>query len=130
MLKRRSGLKRQKNGLKGSRLRPVSKKRSKVNREYMALRLIFLRDHPYCEWWLMENHLPNITFFHSYPYNIRVDYGMPLDRIPKATEIHHKRGRGRYLLDTSTWMAVSRAGHDAIHADPKTSYEKGYMLPR
>lgn len=50
--------------------------------------------------------------------------------IPRATEIHHKKGRGKYLLDTSTWMALSQEGHRHIHNNPKEAYEKGWMLTR
>ncbi len=50
--------------------------------------------------------------------------------IPHSTQVHHKKGRGKFLLDVSTWMAVSDHGHKVIHHDTKTSYERGYMLPR
>lgn len=88
-------------------IRKVAKKRGPLNAQYMKLREEFLKAHPYCEYCLLE-----------------------AIKVCPSTEIHHKKGRGKYLLDTTTWMAVSNEGHKAIHADPKTSYAKGYMLPR
>lgn len=111
--------------LRKTKLRRVSKKRVKVNREYMRLRDEFLKAHPICQWWLLEafksTDIENCEFIY---FNQNGMGG------PPSTEIHHKKGRGRYLLDASTWMAVSEAGHKWIHANPKISYEKGYMLPR
>lgn len=107
------------------RIRKVSTKRAKINKEYAALRNRFLTDYPYCQFYLRENGVKGWDRpFDSVSFLIeRADW-------PRSEEIHHKRHRGKYLLDTSTWMAVSRTGHLAIHADPKTSYEKGYMLHR
>lgn len=46
----------------------------------------------------------------------------------KATEIHHTRGRGRFLLDTSTWLAVSRAGHEKIEVERAWARERGFLV--
>lgn len=92
-----------------SRLKPVSKKHSARLKEYMKLRKQFLQDHPWCAvcegQMLFPSHIP-------------------------ATEVHHMRGRGRYLLDVSTWLPVSRIGHSLIHGNPKWAKARGYMLPR
>lgn len=101
------------------RIKAVSPKREKINREYAKLRASFLKEHPYCEWWIAESRIG--------PYS---KGNKVWQFVPPSTDIHHKKGRGKYLLDTSTWMAVCRYGHEAIHADPKTSYEKGYMIQR
>lgn len=46
-----------------------------------------------------------------------------------ATDIHHKAGRlGKNYLDESTWMAVSREGHDFIHRNPKIARERGWLI--
>lgn len=110
-------------------MRAISKKHSAKLKEYAKLRAQFLKDHPYCQWWMLKN-LVEAT--HS---QLTLDECEALAQcgphpIPRSTEIHHKKGRGKYLLDVSTWMAVSRTGHDWIHAHPKEAYEKGYMLPR
>ena len=85
----------------------VAKKRGKVNHEYAKRREWFMARNYWCEYAIAEGLYPR-----------------------PATEVHHKRGRGKYLLDTTTWMAVSSENHKLIHANPKYSYEKGYMLPR
>lgn len=49
----------------------------------------------------------------------------------KATEVHHKSGRlGKNYLDVSTWMAVSRKGHDWIHSNDSEARQKGFLLTR
>ena len=48
----------------------------------------------------------------------------------RTTEIHHTycgKDRAKYYLETSTWLAVSREGHNYIHDNPKESREKGYL---
>lgn len=47
-----------------------------------------------------------------------------------ATEVHHVhcgKDRDKYYLDTTTWMAVSRDGHNLIHGKPKEAREKGWL---
>lgn len=107
-----------------SRINPISQKRRSILKEYTKLKAEFLKNHPFCQHYLLEN----------YPgFALCVLEHMALTgqiKAPKSEEIHHKKGRARFMLDTSTWMAV-RAGHDKfIHGDPKSAYAKGYMLPR
>lgn len=48
----------------------------------------------------------------------------------QATEIHHTysgKDRAKYYLITSTWIAVSREGHNWIHEHPKEARQKGYL---
>jgi hypothetical protein len=66
---------------------------------YVALMLRFLREHPRCEL------CPR-----------------------KSKDVHHKMGRGKWLLVTSTWMAVCRKCHDKIEANKKWAREMGYIL--
>lgn len=110
-------------------IRRVSKKRVSINREYDKLRNKYLEDHPYCEYWLTERGLSkyDVDIFTGkvYPGN---EHSMVFAE--PSVEIHHRKGRGKFLLDTSTWMAVSRTGHEMIHKFPKLSYQLGYMLPR
>ena len=84
----------------------VTKKRNQLNRQYMKLRAEYLRCHPNCEY-----------FAH-------------FKEIRPATEIHHRKGRGSFMLDTSTWMAVCTKGHQEIHFNTAESYKRGWMLPR
>jgi hypothetical protein len=104
-------------------LRKKSKKRSAEENEYMRLREEFLQEHDLCQLWLEVNGLDES------------DFG---DRIrafsmgcPKSNQIHHKccgKNRKATYLRTDTWMAVSQSGHDFIHANPKLSYERGWLL--
>ncbi len=97
-------------------IRKVSKKLSSRLREYMKVRDAFLKAHWFCEWTLRERAFNN---------------EITTAPIPRATEIHHVRGRvGTLLTDTNYFMAVSAEGHRWIHANPKQSYERGYMLKR
>lgn len=44
-----------------------------------------------------------------------------------SDQIHHVRGRGKYLNDVSTWAAVSNQGHLWIHHNPKLAKERGLL---
>jgi hypothetical protein len=53
----------------------------------------------------------------------------PITQKP-TTEVHHKysgKDRAKYFLDVSTWLAVSREGHNWIHDNPKQARELGYL---
>lgn len=87
--------------LRRTKLRPVSRKRSAQLREYAKRRKAFLAAHPFCA----------------------VFVGL------RATEIHHMNHReGDRLNDERYWLAVSEAGHRAIHAFPKEARAKGWLL--
>ena len=88
-------------------IRKVSVKQSALLRQYMKQRKVFLEAHPWCEVSSLHNDRPN-----------------------PATDIHHMKGRGKYLLDESTWLAVSRYAHVWIHNNPKQARALGYILPR
>lgn len=81
----------------------VSEKRKIDNLKYYAQRIVFLGK--------PENKICPITGW-------------------EATEVHHKwcgKDRAKYYLDKSTWMAVSRDGHNWIHDNPKEAREKGFL---
>lgn len=42
-------------------------------------------------------------------------------------DVHHTCGRGPYLNDTSTWMAVCRHHHQYIHDNPRWSSEMTFI---
>jgi len=67
---------------------------------------------------------------------LRIEYlGKPENKIcpitqQNAIEIHHTysgKDRSKYFLDTTTWIAVSRNGHNWIHSNPKEARELGYL---
>ncbi len=104
-------------------LRRCSKKKAKENAIYMKLRKEFLETHPHCEHWMNERGIRNEA-------ELKQRGECVVASCPLATEVHHKMGRGKYFLDTSTWMAV-RAGHAIfIHQNLSHSRKMGYIIDR
>lgn len=88
--------------IKRKPIRKVSAKRAEQNKIYKRLRELFLRVNPLCQ---------------VYPFR-------------QATEVHHTysgKDRSKHFLQVSTWMAVSREGHNHIHDHPKEAREKGWL---
>ena len=44
----------------------------------------------------------------------------------KSTDVHHKKGRGKYLNDPTTWLSVCRSCHNWIEEHPVEATEMGY----
>lgn len=84
-------------------MRKVSKKRAKENREYSKRRVVFLREHPFCQ--VREEPCTDI-----------------------ATEIHHRDGREGSLLNLEReWFAVCRKCHEHIHQHPGIARANGFL---
>tara|TARA_B100001093_G_scaffold504253_1_gene559790 strand:- start:25 stop:312 length:288 start_codon:yes stop_codon:yes gene_type:complete len=83
-------------------LRRVSKARREASKIYLTLRQSFLADLPLCEVCEKE----------------------------KSTDVHHKKGRGKYYLDVDTWLSVCRKCHDRIHVNPSWARENGFIEDR
>mgnify|MGYP003671955367 FL=1 len=47
-----------------------------------------------------------------------------------STDIHHKKGRGPYHNDPTTWLSVCRSCHMWIEEHPKESIALGYSIKR
>jgi hypothetical protein len=47
-----------------------------------------------------------------------------------TTDVHHKKGRGEYLLDQSTWLPVCRACHIFIETSPEQAKALGFSESR
>jgi hypothetical protein len=108
---------------RGGRIKPVSATMARLRKIYQALSAKFLAEHPYCQHFMAEHRLNEAEVIKGGGFSN--GYIVPL-----ATEIHHKKGRGKYYLDVSTFMAC-RPGHSVyIHGFPEEAYKKGYMLPR
>lgn len=45
-----------------------------------------------------------------------------------ATDVHHRLGRNKFYLDVSTWLAVSREGHEFIHNNVAMAREKEWLV--
>jgi hypothetical protein len=83
----------------------VSEKRKEQNHEYFKLVEQYKRDNPEC--------------------------AVRLGGCTGATEDpHHKRGRGKYLLDVTTWLPVCRNCHIYIENHPEEAKEKGWSESR
>jgi hypothetical protein len=84
-----------------------SKKQLKKDSVYYKLRAIFFKDpkNEFC-----QARLPGC-------------FGL-------ATDVHHKRGRGKWYLITSTWLAVCRHCHDWIGVNSEAALEMGLSESR
>lgn len=87
-------------------IKKFSDKRQKENAAYSALRKVFLEQHPNC--------VPSFSEICSV----------------RATTIHHKKGRGEYFLDTSSWLPACMGCHEHIERNPALAYELGYSESR
>lgn len=90
---------------KPKRISPISKKMRETVDIYSKRRTAFLVIHPYC-----EANLPSCT--------------------KKATDVHHKAGRGENHLNISTWLAVCRTCHRWIEENPDAAKELGFSESR
>jgi len=82
-------------------IKKVSDKRKREGKEYVCKRLDFLLTHIMCE---VEN----------------------CDQ--RATQIHHVRGRYKFYLDESTWMACCARCHTYIETNREWAKSKGYLI--
>lgn len=76
------------------RIRPISKSMISKLRVYHAVRRRYLEEQPKCV--------------------LCGDY---------ATDVHHKRGRGRYLLVVESWLPLCRPCHIWVENNPKEALE-------
>jgi hypothetical protein len=86
-------------------MRKVSKKLEQQQKEYSKLRKTWLTNHPMCQ---------------AKIYNCTL----------KSTDVHHKKGRGKYLLDTNTWLSVCRSCHTWIELNPEDSKDLGFSISK
>lgn len=78
---------------------------SKTNSEYSKLRKVFFDKHPMC-----QAKIHNCSL--------------------KSTDVHHMKGRGKYHLDTSTWLSVCRSCHNWIENNPEDAKDLGFSMTR
>jgi len=85
-----------------TKIRKLSKKRAKQNREYLILRAEHLERFPWC--WRCG---------------------------VMATQIHHKKGRvGDLLTDEKFFVSLCARCHDFVENHPKWAKEQGFSLSR
>lgn len=88
-------------------LKRVSEKRQKMNKIYMDMRELFLKEHPICQ------------------CKIR---GMGHIRCGQmTTEVHHVARRGKNFLNMTTWLATCFGCHTDIEANPSWAKSQGYL---
>lgn len=89
------------------RIKPVKDGRSNLNHQYSALRRGFLLAHPRCE--VLQPH------------------GGICGAI--ATELHHRKGRGRFYLRQDTFLATCQTCHEALHHKlAEWGFRMGYRI--
>jgi hypothetical protein len=86
-------------------LNKKSSKQEKLNAIYLLLRADYLKANRFCKAKLSGCQL-------------------------NATDIHHKAGRGKFMLDQSTFLAVCRICHNQIEENPIMAKEMGFSLSR
>ena len=94
--------------LKSKKVKPIkfkSAKMQKLDALYGKLRRVYLTKHPMC-----QAALPNCT--------------------KQSTDVHHKKGRGKYHNEVETWLSVCRNWHTWIEENPKEAIELGFSMPR
>lgn len=114
--------------LRRTPIRRVSLKRAKQNREYAKKRKAFLEAHPFCQLTIQrEGFNEQIVIEDNGDMSVpNIDFNF---RCPRATEIHHVRGRiGTMLNDETHWLAVSREGHEWIHQHPSEARKRGWLV--
>lgn len=84
----------------------VSDKRKELNKEYFKLVEQFKKDNPECK--IKANEFCTT----------------------KTDDPHHKRGRGVYLMDVSTWIPCCRSCHVYAESHPLEAKEKGWSMSR
>lgn len=87
------------------RISPRSSKKIKQDFEYSKLRAAFLFNNPMC-----AAHLPACT--------------------QQATDVHHKKGRGKHYLAPNTWVALCRSCHSWLETHPKEAKALGFSEDR
>lgn len=104
--------------MRRTRLRKVSPKRAKEGKVYAKLKSEFMA-RPENRWCpvAMSGAMP----FPGDPANL------PYPRQIRTCDLHHCWLRGKYYLDVSTWMAVSREGHDWIGDNKNEARKRGFL---
>lgn len=86
-------------------VKKVSEKRKEQNHEYNNLAKQFKLDNPTCA--------------------VRIS-----GCTGSSEDVHHRKGRNKYLLEVSTWISVCRNCHIYIENHPEEAKEKGWSESR
>lgn len=92
-------------------MRRVSAKHKSRLEIYYELRNKFIAEHPWCQMCIWE--------------------GKAAGRgARRSVDLHHRRGRGKYLNDRSTFCALCREHHDFIHSHGKWARRNGWLISK
>jgi hypothetical protein len=87
-------------------MRQKSSKMSSLDSVYSMMRINYLNDYPMCQAKVVSDCMVN------------------------STDVHHKKGRGKYHLDVTTWLSTCRQCHMWIEEHPKEAIELGLSIKR
>ncbi len=110
----------------------VSPKRKIINKEYDKRKDLFLRAHPFCQIYMQVYgiHESVVQKNNGWAVITNAIGNVRHHQVPEATQIHHTKGRGKYMLDESTWMAASFEWHRWAHDHPDACYPLGILVKR
>lgn len=94
-------------------LRKVSAKQKGRLAEYYRKRDEYMAEHPLCEVCLELNKSLHPDML-AYP----------------AVDLHHRRGRGKYLCDERYFCATCRHHHDLIHRHGDWARKNGWLISK
>jgi len=87
----------------------------------------FLREHPFCEFWLACR---GATQAEAIAARGWVRCNGVWRRALRSSEVHHRdKRRGNRLLDETQWLAVSRRSHRWIEEHKRAARESGFLRP-
>lgn len=93
---------------KRSRIAPKASGRQDLDHEYTTRRKVFLGANPRC-----------VVLGPNGPCNA------------PSTDVHHRKGRGRYYLTEGLWLpCCSDCHHSKVHGMPEWAKRMGYLLNR
>ena len=87
-------------------IRQKSSKMTSLDTVYSKMRINFMYDYPLCQAKVVDNCMG------------------------ASTDVHHKKGRGKYHLDVTTWLSTCRQCHMWIEEHPKEAIELGLSIKR
>ena len=82
----------------------ISPKQKKAQAKYYAEKYKYMEAHPFCEMHLLNG-------FQIY-----------------ATDLHHKRGRGKYIADPRYFASLCSECHQYIHEHSNWARENGWLI--
>jgi hypothetical protein len=113
--------------LRRAPLARVSLRRLQELALYWERRRRFLREHPFCEFWLACRGVTQAEAIAARGWVCR--HGV-WRRAPRSSEVHHRdKRRGGRLLDETQWLAVSRRAHRFIEEHKGAARALGFLRP-